>query len=208
MRKLNEKQQTILDYLLGRPDGANLKTLADMLATSLSATKEHILKLEHLGYIHYKDSKGLIGRPKRTYLLTESGQEVFPKQYAWIAIMLLELIAEKEGPNNITKLMLQLADKVSKSLQKNVPSSASNAERFSIIVKILNDLGYRSNLIQSDLRKGAIIEATNCVYHAVAKKHPQLCQFDTRLIESLSGQKARLEQCIAKGGTVCRFCIK
>jgi predicted ArsR family transcriptional regulator len=71
----------------------------------------------------------------------------------------------------------------------------------------MNELGYRASLKQSDLRKGAVVEATNCVYHVVAKRHPELCQFDVKFMENATGMKVKLESCIAKGGAVCRFCI-
>ena len=75
------------------------------------------------------------------------------------------------------------------------------------MAKALSELGYRATLKQSDLRKGEVIEATNCVYHAVAKKHPELCQFDTQFIRSATRLDVRLESCIARVGSVCRFCI-
>jgi predicted ArsR family transcriptional regulator len=76
------------------------------------------------------------------------------------------------------------------------------------ITRALNELGYRASLKQSDVRKGAIIEATNCVYHSVAKRHPALCQFDVQFLQNASGLKVKLETCIARGGSVCRFCLR
>lgn len=208
MSNLHENQTKILDHLLDHPEGATLEELSSHLGITKSATKEHIVKLSGHGYISYKDSKGQVGRPKRSYLLTESGQEVFPRQYSWIAIMLLELLAETEGSQKVEKLMDRLAKKVVGSLENRFDQKMNSAERLAVITKILNELGYRSKLKQSDLRKGAVIEATNCVYHTVAKKHPELCHFDTTLIENLAGLPAKLEKCITRGDSICRFCIK
>jgi predicted ArsR family transcriptional regulator len=71
----------------------------------------------------------------------------------------------------------------------------------------MNELGYQSAVKQSDVRKGAVIEATNCVYHSVAKQHPELCGFDVQFLRNVSGMKVKLESCIARGGSVCRFCL-
>jgi len=81
------------------------------------------------------------------------------------------------------------------------------AEMLAEVSKALNELGYRSYLKQSDVRKGAVIEANNCVYHSVAKAHPELCQFDIQFLESATGLNVKMESCIARGGSVCRFCL-
>ncbi len=87
-------------------------------------------------------------------------------------------------------------------------NARNSNEVLELLVKTMNDLGYRAALKQSVLRKGAIIEASNCVYHSVAKVHPELCSFDISLIEKTTGMKAKLESCIARGGDVCRFCLR
>ncbi|MFI5391577.1 MAG: hypothetical protein ACHQYQ_09465, partial [Bacteriovoracales bacterium] len=76
------------------------------------------------------------------------------------------------------------------------------------INETMNKLGYQTSVKQSDMRKGAILEATNCVYHGVAKQHPELCEFDVQFLKKASGMSVKLESCIARGGSVCRFCLK
>jgi predicted ArsR family transcriptional regulator len=94
-------------------------------------------------------------------------------------------------------------------MESKFRTAGSSAELLQMITGAMNELGYRSTLKQSDLRKGAVIEATNCVYHTVAKEHPSLCTFDTKFIENATGgMDVKLESCIARGGSVCRFCIR
>lgn len=207
MNTLHENQKLILDYLLNLPEGATLEELSAHLQITKTAVKEHIQKITNLGYLTYCDSKGQVGRPKRSYLLTENGMEVFPRQYSWLSTILLELLAQKMGSTKINLLMVELADKVAAPMSMRFKNIALGPARFFEITKVLNELGYRANLKQSDLRKGVVIEASNCVYHSVAKVHPELCQFDIRLIEKMSDSKVKLESCIARGGSVCRFCI-
>jgi predicted ArsR family transcriptional regulator len=57
------------------------------------------------------------------------------------------------------------------------------------------------------VRKCAVVEVVNCVYHSVAKEHPELGSFDVRLLEQTSGMNVKLEACIARGGPACRFCF-
>lgn len=206
MDSLHSNQKKIMEFLLDKPEGANLTSIADFIGVTKTAAKEHILKLEHLNLITFEDAKGAVGRPKRSYKLTDSGHEFFPKQYSWLSSVLLELLAEDLGPKMISRIMKDLGKKVALSMNDRFKNK-TNAQLLAEISKAMNELGYRSFLKQSDVRKGAILEASNCVYHKVAKEHPELCQFDIQFLESASGLKVKLESCIARGGSICRFCL-
>jgi DeoR family transcriptional regulator, suf operon transcriptional repressor len=209
MNGLHPNQKKILEHLLNHPEGATLEELSEHLGITKTGTKEHLVKIEALGYLSYVDSKGSVGRPRRRYLLSNDGREVFPKQYSWLSNVLLELLAEDLGPEGVARIMKSLAEKVAASMREKFEKTPSTAVLLAELTKVLNELGYRAFLRQSDLRKGAVIEATNCVYHSVAKQHPELCQFDVHFIKSATGMKnVKLESCIARGGSVCRFCIR
>lgn len=207
MRGLHANQKKIMDYLLDHKEGATLEELASHLEITNTAVKDHLTKIDTLGYLSYIDSKGLVGRPRRRYLLSVEGHDAFPKQYSWLSNVLLELLAEDLDKPGVAKLMRTLADKVAKTMESKFKNTKSQVEVLQLVTQALNDLGYRASLKQSDLRKGAVIEATNCVYHSVAKAHPELCNFDIRFIENTSGLQVRLEKCIARGDSVCRFCL-
>ncbi len=209
MRGLHQNQKKILEYLLDKKDGATLDEIADHLGITRTAAKDHIVRIESFGYLSYQDTRGLVGRPKRRYLLSEDGVDAFPKQYSWLANILLDQLASEMSPAAVSKLMRDLAGHVAKSMEPRFARAGSSAELISMISEALNELGYRSVVKQRDLRKGAILEATNCVYHSIAKKHPELCQFDTEFITRASGgMSVKLESCIARGGQVCRFCVR
>jgi DeoR family transcriptional regulator, suf operon transcriptional repressor len=208
MHGLHGNQKKILEFLLDRADGATLEELADHLGVTKTAAKEHVSKIENLGYLTFQDTKGQIGRPKRRYLLSNDGHEVFPRQYSWLSNVLLELLAEDLGSEGVRRMMKNLSKKVAESMGKRFDKSQPSAVLLREVTSALNELGYRATLKQSDIRKGAVIEATNCVYHSVAKQHPSLCSFDVQFIENASGMSTKLESCIARGGSVCRFCIR
>lgn len=209
MRALHENQRKILDFLLARPGGATLDELAAELGLTRTATREHLLRLDGLGFLEHRDTRGTVGRPRRRYLLSAAGQEAFPRQYSWLSTVLLELLAEDLGAEAVAKVMENLAAKVSASMRERFERAPTPARRLQEVAAALNELGYRASLRQSDLRKGAVIEATNCVYHSVAKAHPALCRFDVKFIEKATGGLGvELTSCIAKGGAVCRFCIR
>lgn len=208
MRPLHENQRKILDYLLNHAEGATLDEISAHLEISKTAAKEHVLKVEALGYLTFADSKGTVGRPKRRYLLTPEGHEAFPRQYSWLSNVLLEHLAKDLGPRGVVRIMNDLAVGVARSMEARFRNAKDAPALLAEVTAALNELGYRAALKQSDLRKGGVIEATNCVYHSVAKRHPELCQFDVRFMKSATGLDVKLESCIARGASVCRFCLR
>jgi predicted ArsR family transcriptional regulator len=151
----------------------------------------------------------MVGRPRRHYLLSPEGHETFPRKYSWLSNVLLELLAEDLGEERVRQIMRSLADKVAASMAADFKAAKSTGQLLERVTTALNELGYRTTLRQADLRKGAVLEASNCVYHTVAKAHPALCSFDVRFIENATGgMDVRLESCIARGGSVCRFCVR
>src|ERR1044072_677945 len=105
MRGLHENQTRILESLLDHPEGATLDDLVAHLGITRTAVKEHIIRVEDLGYIVHNDTRGTVGRPKRRYLLSDSGVDAFPKKYSWLSNVMLEELAEEMGSNGIARFM-------------------------------------------------------------------------------------------------------
>src|SRR4051812_44701323 len=114
MVNLHLNQKKLLTYLLEHKDGATLDELAAHLEISKTATKEHLLKVERLGYLKFEDTKGHVGRPRRRYLLSHGGIDAFPKQYSWLSNVLLDYLAESNGPEAVARMMDGLAAKIAK----------------------------------------------------------------------------------------------
>lgn len=209
MLGLHANQKKILEFLLDHLTGATLDEIAEFLGITKTAAREHLVKIDALGLLRFEDRKGSVGRPRRYYLLSNEGHEIFPRQYSWLSNLLLEYLAESMSAASTAKMMEALARRIADSMKSRFERHQSTADLLAEITKAMNELGYRARLKQSDLRKGAVIEATNCVYHSVAKVHPELCRFDTNFIERASGGlSVKLENCIARGGAVCKFCIR
>lgn len=206
MQGLHDNQRKILERLLDHPGGATLDELAAHLGVTRTAAQQHVARLLDLGYLAYEDAKGAVGRPRRRYLISDAGIDAFPKKYSWLANAILAQLAQKLGPGGSRAFMQELAGVVAASLEPPARPSDSGPARLRRVTELMNGLGYRAALKPG--REGPVIEAVNCVYHSVAKQHPELCQFDLSLIEQASGMDVKLETCIAKGGSACRFCLK
>lgn len=207
MKGLHDNQRKILEHLMDHHEGATLDDLAVHLGVTRTAVQQHIIRLLDLGYLAFEDAKGSVGRPRRRYLISEEGIDAFPKKYSWLANAILAQLASKLGPGGSRAFMQQLAGAVAASLDNPPKPSDPPPLRLKKVTAMMNELGYRAALKPGGSAKEHVIEAVNCVYHSVAKQHPELCQFDVSLLEHASGMAVKLETCIAKGGASCRFCI-
>jgi len=205
---MSEKQNSIIEFLLDNPAGADIQLLVEHLDITKTAVREHLIKLETRGLILCQDDDTKVGRPKKLYSLTPSGHESLPRQYSWLSILLLEELTQSLDATNVKNILKNLAKRVIKDFRQSNDKKANSKETIKEATKLLCDLGYRALTKQSDIRKGAIIEATNCVYHTVAKSHPVLCEFDIAVLENLTEMKVELTKCIAKNDSACQFCIK
>jgi predicted ArsR family transcriptional regulator len=67
----------------------------------------------------------------------------------------------------------------------------------------LDALGYEAHAVKRDGETE--VEAYNCVFHALAKAHPDVCRFDLAFMEAATGRPIQHLECLVRGGHACRF---
>jgi predicted ArsR family transcriptional regulator len=204
MNKINQRQHDILEHFLTHKQGLSIEELADVLGISRTAVQQHFIALEHHGYIKKNTFDKTAGRPLARYAITDKGINHFPKHYAFLADLmlenLLETISSEEGEVYMTKLGGKLAGQLHQFAGKSLH------ERVPILIETMNDLGFKVQETQNVEGKKCL-QACNCIYHDLAQKHPQICQFDLALINTALGESVKLTRNMAQGDTVCEFLI-
>jgi predicted ArsR family transcriptional regulator len=80
-------------------------------------------------------------------------------------------------------------------------------ERIEALLKVMDGLGFDARNMTDSGNNEQTIEARNCIYHDLAQKHEEICEFDRTLISSLLDKDIDHVECMAKGGAVCCFKI-
>lgn len=204
MNKISQRQHEILEHFLTRKQGLSIEELADALAISRTAVQQHFITLENDGYIAKNMTTKTAGRPVTRYAITDKGINHFPKQYSWFSELmlgdLLEVVSEEAGDIYMTKLGGKLAGQLHQFAGKSI------VERVPLLIEIMNELGFVVQETQNEQGKKCL-QACNCIYHDLAQKHPQICQFDLALIKTTLNESVELTRCMAKGDTLCEFLI-
>ena len=204
--KIRSRQQQILKLLLENKVGLSIDEIATALNISRSAVQQHFAVLERDGYIQAGVLNKTAGRPVRSFVLTEAGINSFPKQYAWFSELILTDLKNELGSEAFQRYLHKLGSKLSQSLLPQFKGKQTD-ERIEALLKVMDGLGFNVRNMTDSGSNERTIEACNCIYHDLAQKHEEICEFDRTLMSSLLDKDIEHVECLAKGGTVCRFKI-
>ncbi|MGR8980503.1 MAG: helix-turn-helix transcriptional regulator [Gammaproteobacteria bacterium] len=201
------RQHQILNLLLNRKGGLSIDEIAASVAISRNAVQQHINKLEREGLVEMGALNKTAGRPVRTFVLTEAGVNSFTKQYAWFSGLILADLKEQKGSEVFQRYLHNLACSLSQTFLPKFEGRPAN-ERLSELLKLMNELGFHAGVAEPSTTGRQTIRAINCIYHDLAQKNEEICEFDRALITSLLGKEIDHTECMAKGGSACCFQIR
>ena len=204
--KIGSRQHEILILLLENKAGLSIDQIASVLNISRNAVQQHFTVLEKDGYIQKGVLNKTAGRPVRSFVLTEAGINSFPKQYAWFSELILTDLKNELGSEAFQRYLHKLGNNLSQSLLPQFEGKQTD-ERIKALLKVMDALGFNARNMTDSGTNEQVIEAYNCIYHDLAQKHEELCEFDRTLVSSLLGKDIDHVECMAKGGAVCRFKI-
>jgi len=205
LEMLGSRQKDLLVLLLKHKVGLTADDIAEQLGISRNAVRQHLAALENERLLKRGETCATGGRPKQLYVLTEKGQECFPRHYSWFAELLVSSLVEQAGASGMSAQLAALGRKIGLQLAaQHAHALTPQVEPSTVLASLMDELGYvaRAGL---DAEGAPLIEADNCVFHALAIKHPEVCEFDLALMSAFTGKAIEHQECMAKNGHVCRF---
>ncbi|MHA6159405.1 helix-turn-helix transcriptional regulator [Pseudomonas sichuanensis] len=197
---LGRTQRDLLYALLHQPAGMSIDDLAQALAITRTAVRQHLAALERDGLVQRGATRPTGRRPEQLHQLTEQARELFPRQYPLLANLLIDEVAGLLGNDALLALLRGLGRKLAADLEHEVVDEAR-------IVQHMNQAGYEAAVFFRTSGEPEIV-AHNCVFHHLAKAHPSVCELDLALIGALGGGEAQHLECMLRGGQVCRFAVR
>lgn len=201
------RQLQILELLLNKRSGLTIDAIANALDISRTAVLQHFSGLQREGCVQDGSLDKTAGRPVRSYVITEKGINHFPKQYSWFSEIVLNRLKQQMGSKVFREFMGQLGKDVAQGLLEKV-AGKSKQVRMEELVNIMQGLGYEAEALPPNGHNQLQLQARNCVYHDLAQKHEEVCEFDLVLMSTLLDNDIEHIECLAKGGEVCHFCCK
>ena len=196
-----DTQQRLLRQLLLAGDGAGVEALCKTLHVSHNAVRQHLNALTTRGLVARVEPLATGGRPQVRYALTPEGRDLFPRNYGAIAAALISQLHARMGESEVGAMLQELGATVA-STQASLQGESGEALARGLAQR-LDALGYEA--VPARHGDEWQVEAYNCVFHALARQHPQVCKFDTAYMEAATGRRVHHMECIVREGHVCRF---
>ncbi|WP_044872916.1 HTH domain-containing protein [Pseudomonas sp. LFM046] len=194
---LGRTQQDLLGALLYQPGGMSIDELANHLAVTRTAIRQHLAALERDGLILRGETRPTGRRPEQLYVLSSGGRELFPRQYHLLADLLIGEVAGLIGHDALVRLMRGLGRRLAAEMERQVVDEARIAQH-------MHEAGYEAEVFFRSTGEPEIV-AHNCIFHHLAVTHPEVCELDLALIGALGGGEVEHVECMVRHGHVCRF---
>lgn len=204
LRQLGQTQQKLLRTLLAAPQGASVEALCLALHVTHNAVRQHLSALIAAGHVERGTARPTGGRPQARYLLTQAGRELFPRNYGLIAGSILEHLYASAGKPGVQALLASMGQQLGQQAASRI-GGESDTEIAARLAEQLDTLGYEAATVKRDGETQ--VEAYNCVFHDLAKTHPDVCRFDLAFMEAATGRHIQHMECLVRGGQACRFRI-
>jgi predicted ArsR family transcriptional regulator len=136
--------------------------------------------------------------------LTSAGRELFPRNYGLIATGILEHLYAKAGKADVQAMLADMGHSLGAAAAERI-NTADTDEIATTLAEQLDTLGYEALAVRHG--EEMQVEAYNCVFHALAKSHPDVCRFDLAFMEAATGRQIQHMECLVRGGHSCRFRI-
>jgi predicted ArsR family transcriptional regulator len=203
-----ERRKRLLRHLLRNRAGASVKELMQVLGVTRTAVRQHLAALARDGWVAPGAALPSGGRPKQLVVLTAAGREAVPRHYSWFGELLVEAIeGERDRAGLIPRIRRIAAAVAAQARPGPLQSALRPAEKLrsvESVAELMDRLGYDAHLAK-DSDGAPAIEADHCIFHELARKHPEVCRFDVALLSSYAGRRVVLHECMSRGGRVCRF---
>ncbi len=196
-------RQRVLDTLL-KQKRCTINELAEAVEINPISVRHHITRLEAEGLVTSAEERHGVGRPRRSYFLTENGMERFPTRYMRLTMRLLEQMKDSLPSSMVKSLFSQMALDVIADYQGDLESMNMD-ERLKVLKEMLNNEGFN---IEWELEGDQYhIRETNCPYYHVGQNHPEVCSVDQTLISTVLALPAEKVKCILHGDQTCTYIV-
>jgi predicted ArsR family transcriptional regulator len=203
LRQLGTTQQRLLRKLLSCPQGATVEDLCHALGITHNAVRQHLAALMAAGFVEHGESVPSGGRPRACYILQPAGRELFPRNYALIARGMIEYLYAHEGTAAVQGMLAEMGARLGDEAATRIAAAGDVEEATRLLAEQLDALGYEAQTVRSGDHEE--VEAWNCVFHSLARAHPDVCRFDIAFMSAATGRPVQRTQCMLHGAPTCRF---
>jgi predicted ArsR family transcriptional regulator len=201
--------------IIQRLGSASVKDLEAGMGVTTTAVREQVAHLLREGFLQATRVRGDIGRPYYVYSLTAKAQELFPKDYATLAQLLLEETLAMHGREGLRGLLNRVSRRIGEKLTdvSHPTETTKLSQKLLGLVAALGETGMEVSMVPaaegSGDSQGYVLKAHTCPYFEVAKGHREICEMEQEMLADLLGPGVTvdLSSRIVEGACACEFVV-
>ncbi len=199
-----EPRRVILLALKGSGPLA-IADLAAKIGITYEAIRQHLGQLEVEGWVARRVQRGStsLGRPRSLYHLTAAGDHLFPKEYADLAVELIDAAAERLGPDAVRELLTEVARRKVRQWAPALEGRPLDQQLEALQnIYIADDPFCR---VERDDQGNPRLVEMNCPFLEVARRRPALCSVTVSVLRHLLGREVVRTERFQAGDGRCVF---
>lgn len=196
--------------LLRTAGALTVAELGGRLGITHVAVRRHLTALERDGLVDSVQERQPMGRPTRVYHLTEAAEDLFPKKYGALSVEILDFLATVD-PQLVDQFFARRGADLVSRYGPHVGGASSLAERVARLTEVQTANGYLADWEPGGAGSAGVfvLKEFNCPVHSVSRKYPHACQHELEFFKTVLGtDQVERAECIARGGTCCRYLIR
>ena len=187
--------------------GATIAELAAYLGISDEGTRQHLIRLERKDWVKRRDNRdsgGRSGRPASVYVIGESGERFFPKQYDELSTALIDTIRDLYGDPALKAMLARIVEAKVGVWEPRLAGKSLEQR-----LELLTEFYAADGAFAVVTRNGHVaIEERNCPYLNVALQRPALCSTTVNALARLLGYQVRRTKKFQNGDGCCEFEVR
>jgi predicted ArsR family transcriptional regulator len=187
---------------------AETLALAGALGISRQAALQHLERLVADGLVGHTDERRGVGRPRRTWALTDKAQARFPDTHAQLTLEMLDAVRAEFGEDGVERMILRREAATATAYAAAVGASANLEARVQRLAEIRTAEGYMADW-SPDPGGGFLLVENHCPICAAAAACQGFCRAELMVFRQVLGPDVRVERTdhILAGARRCAYRI-
>jgi predicted ArsR family transcriptional regulator len=170
--------------LLKSQGPAQTKALAEAVGVTRQAARLQMEKLAAEDLVEHVTERMGVGRPRRSWSLSEKGHQRFPDSHAQMTLELIEGIRGEFGEEGMDRLIKRREQATEVGYRRALDSAATLEDRLERLAQVRAAEGYMAEWSRQDDGAYLLIE-NHCPICAAAKACQGFCRSELTLFETM-----------------------
>jgi predicted ArsR family transcriptional regulator len=204
-----ERTRDRILFLLKTRGDQGAAQLAALLGQTPMGARQHLAQLREERLVDFDEVRRGVGRPARSWKLTEEGSARFPRGYADLTVEILDSVRRTFGSTGLQRLLERRTRVQRRAYSERLPApTARLGKRVAVLAQLRSDEGYMAESSRSRDGSYTLIE-NHCPICVAAEVCPGLCAGELELFEAVLGRDVRIkrQEHILDGARRCTYRI-